>query len=308
MKDPVKKKRHSYHLFLIADGHQKIREFRITHRHIRGGVVFGVIASFLTVFSFVGLFYYRSLYASLQQERLKVLAYEQEKKDLLNKVGSLEKTVGDNEKLVGKLAGLIGTVGTERTQMSKGIGGLAPSEKFNIFGSSSGSGGKGSFLDAKLDRLSERAVTLEAKIKELTKIQEDKLTYVASTPSIWPVKGWVTSDFGSRRGPFGGGRDFHDGIDIAAQWGTPIVASADGVVTFAGNRGGLGKAVVIDHGFGIKSYYGHTSQIFVHEGQKVGRGAVVAHVGSTGHSTGPHLHYEIHVDGVAVNPAKYLVQ
>lgn len=294
-----KHKEVAYNLFLIPGDSRRVRKVRLSGNQFRwmmGGLL---AAAFFFIFNGVGLWYYRSLYTSLEKDRLKVLAYEQEKKDLVDKVTGLEKTVGDTEKLVGKLAGMIGT---ERTQLKKGIGGQLPSEKWNVTSLTAAP------LDTKLDSLHERAVTVESKIKELYKIQEDKLIYIASTPSLWPVRGWVTSDFGPRRSPFLRGRDFHDGIDIAAQWGTPVIAPADGVVTFAGYKGGLGKTVIIDHGFGIRSYYGHTSAIFVNEGQKVARGAKVAHVGSTGHSTGPHLHYEIHVDGVAVDPMKYILQ
>lgn len=298
-----KKKEVSYDLILIPDGTQPMRKVRISGRQVRWLAGAFVVTAFFLIFNAAGFLYYRSLYASLERDRLKVLAYEQEKRNLIGKVSTLERTVDSTEKLVGKLAGM---VGTERVPLQRGVGGLLPSEKMNI--ASITAPLSLSSLDAKLDHLTDRAETLESTIKGLYKIQEDRLIYISSTPSIWPLKGWVTSEFGLRRSPFTRGRDFHDGIDIAAQWGTPVVAAADGVVTYAGYKGGLGKAVIIDHGFGIKSYYGHTSEVFVHEGQKISRGAMVAHVGSTGHSTGPHLHYEIHVDGIAVDPMRYILQ
>ena len=124
-----------------------------------------------------------------------------------------------------------------------------------------------------------------------------------TVPSIWPTSGYVSSPYGLRWN----GTEFHQGIDIAAETGTPIVATADGVVTAAGWDGsGYGNMVDIDHGDGIVTRYGHASAVAVTPGQTVRRGQVIAYVGSTGYSTGPHLHYEVRVNGQPVNPAGYL--
>lgn len=125
----------------------------------------------------------------------------------------------------------------------------------------------------------------------------------SNIPSIWPTTGEVTSPYGLRWG----GTDFHPGIDIANDMGTPIVATADGVVDYAGwNSGGYGNMVDIDHGNGIMTRYGHASQVVVTTGQRVKRGQLIAYMGSTGFSTGPHVHYEVHVNGNRVNPISYL--
>ena len=122
-------------------------------------------------------------------------------------------------------------------------------------------------------------------------------------PSIWPTTGVVSSPYGLRWG----GTDFHPGMDIANDMGTPIVATADGVVEYAGwNSGGYGNMVDIDHGNGIMTRYGHASQVVVSTGQHVKRGQLIAYMGSTGFSTGPHCHYEVHVNGNRVNPISYL--
>ena len=124
-----------------------------------------------------------------------------------------------------------------------------------------------------------------------------------TVPSIWPTSGYVSSPYGLRWN----GTEFHQGIDIAAETGTPIVATADGVVTSAGwNGSGYGNMVDVDHGGGIMTRYGHASAVAVTVGQEVRRGQVIAYVGSTGYSTGPHLHYEVRVNGQPVNPAGYL--
>lgn len=130
---------------------------------------------------------------------------------------------------------------------------------------------------------------------------------LAATPSIAPVIGVLTDGFGRRKDPFTGRLAYHRGVDISARRGTPVIAPADGVVTFTGRQRGFGREIRISHGFGVVTVYGHLSKIQVAPGDRVHRGDVIGRVGSTGRSTGPHLHYEVHVDGAAVNPLYYIL-
>jgi len=127
-----------------------------------------------------------------------------------------------------------------------------------------------------------------------------------SAPNLWPVEGQVTGSFGERIDPFNGEGAFHSGVDIGSSYGHPIVAPADGVVTFTDTMGGYGKTIMIDHGNGISTRYGHLSGFAVTSGQKVQRGDVIGYVGESGRSTGPHLHYEVRINDTPVNPYKYL--
>ncbi len=169
-------------------------------------------------------------------------------------------------------------------------------------------------LDSMGKRLAVRKNSLENLRQEL-KVQQEKLVVLggfgmgvmgganAAMPSIWPASGEVSSPYGLRWG----GTDFHPGIDIANDMGTPIVATADGIVTVAGwNSGGYGNMVDIDHGNGIMTRYGHASQVVVVAGQHVRKGQLIAYMGSTGFSTGPHVHYEVQINGQTVNPIGYL--
>lgn len=158
-----------------------------------------------------------------------------------------------------------------------------------------------------LAKLKAFALDQEALSQRLMEFFQDQKTLLASTPSIWPVKGWVTSGFGNRKSPFTGKKEFHPGLDIATNSGTPVVAPADGVVSFSGTKGGFGKVLVIDHGYGYSTFFGHCSALKKKVGEKVKRGDAVVLVGSTGRSTGPHLHYEVRVNGVATNPMKYIL-
>ena len=143
--------------------------------------------------------------------------------------------------------------------------------------------------------------------ESLLKYLEDQQNLLASTPAIRPVSGWTSSRFGYRVSPFTGLREFHKGLDIATRTGTPIVATADGVVTFAGRKGSLGKMIIIDHGHGMVTRYGHADKLLKKGGEVVKRGDTVALVGNTGRSTGSHLHYEVRLNGIPVNPEKYIL-
>ncbi len=127
-----------------------------------------------------------------------------------------------------------------------------------------------------------------------------------SAPNLWPVEGQVTGSFGERIDPFNGEGAFHSGVDIGSSYGQQVIAPADGVVTFADFMGGYGKAVMLDHGNGISTRYGHLSGYSVTTGQHIHRGDVLGYVGLSGRSTGPHLHYEVRINDTPVNPYKYL--
>ncbi|RPJ81407.1 MAG: M23 family metallopeptidase, partial [Deltaproteobacteria bacterium] len=130
---------------------------------------------------------------------------------------------------------------------------------------------------------------------------------LASTPAVSPTNGWITSRFGYRRSPFTGLKEFHKGLDIASKTGTPVIATGDGVVAFAGPDGLLGNTITIDHGHGIVTRYAHLHQFTKKQGDTVRRGDIVAQVGNTGRSTGPHLHYDVKMHGISVNPETYIL-
>jgi len=148
-----------------------------------------------------------------------------------------------------------------------------------------------------------QAQDFEELIKELHK----KKNILASTPSIRPVHGWVSSKFGYRRSPFTGLKEFHSGMDISNKKGTEIIAPANGRVSYSGKKLLIGNLVTLDHGHGIVTKFGHCTKLLVKYGQNVKRGDVIALMGNTGRSTGPHVHYEVRINGAPVNPAKYIL-
>jgi murein DD-endopeptidase MepM/ murein hydrolase activator NlpD len=148
---------------------------------------------------------------------------------------------------------------------------------------------------------------LESRLSSVRSNVDRRNALAAATPSIWPAHGWLSSTVGPRHDPITGERDFHEGLDISADRGSAVYATADGTVTHAAAEGGYGNLVVLDHGYGLETRYGHLSRYRVRAGDKVKRGEVVGLVGSTGRSTGFHLHYEVRVNGRLLNPLKLLL-
>jgi murein DD-endopeptidase MepM/ murein hydrolase activator NlpD len=149
---------------------------------------------------------------------------------------------------------------------------------------------------------------IEGRLASVRSKVEGQQALARATPSIWPLAGWLSSGFGDRKDPFDGGADFHPGLDIAADKGTPVRATADGTVESAAYNGAYGNAVVVNHGFGISTRFGHLSGFAVRPGQAVRRGEVVGYVGSTGRATSAHLHYEILLNGQQINPLRLLAK
>ncbi|MBT8763823.1 M23 family metallopeptidase [Desulfohalobiaceae bacterium Ax17] len=158
-----------------------------------------------------------------------------------------------------------------------------------------------------LDQLSTEARLEEIRQQELLETIRSQKNILAATPSIWPTQGWISSEFGYRISPFTGRREFHKGLDISGPVGTPIYAPADGKVVFTGKDGSYGISLVIDHGLGITTRYAHLSRYVVKKKQKVTRGEIIAYMGNSGRSTGPHLHYEVRLNGMPVNPLRYIL-
>ncbi len=158
-----------------------------------------------------------------------------------------------------------------------------------------------------MDTVQQVSSVQENSFASLLKSLEGKRNLLAATPSLRPTRGWVSSKFGYRVSPFTGRKEFHKGLDIATRKGTPIIAPADGIVTFSGKKWLIGNMMTIDHGYGMVTRYGHIFKLNKKKGDRITRGEVIALVGNTGRSTGPHLHYEVRLNGVPVNPTKYIL-
>ncbi|MCX5848236.1 MAG: M23 family metallopeptidase [Deltaproteobacteria bacterium] len=157
-----------------------------------------------------------------------------------------------------------------------------------------------------IEKLNEDANEREKSFNELLGFLHEQKSILASTPSVWPVKGWVTSEFGVRESPFRSGTEFHKGLDISTRFGKEIVAPADGIVIISARDSQDGNFIRIDHGHGFTTAFCHLSRMAVKQGVRVKRGDIIGYVGDTGRSTGSHLHYSVFVNSIPVNPKKYL--
>jgi murein DD-endopeptidase MepM/ murein hydrolase activator NlpD len=162
-------------------------------------------------------------------------------------------------------------------------------------------------MHSAIDNLDREIELCEKDKTGLHKFLENQKVLLASTPSIWPTKGWLSSRFGYRISPFTGKKEFHRGIDIATRMGAPIVAPADGIVSKIYSDHGYGKLLSVSHGYGVITRYAHLNKALVKKGQYVKRGETIALIGNSGRSTGPHLHYEVHLNRVAVDPLRYIL-
>lgn len=163
-------------------------------------------------------------------------------------------------------------------------------------------------LDARLEHLEQQGETVQNGASDLAEYLKDQRARLASTPSRRPAPGYISSTFGMRVDPFTGSPQMHAGIDFATSLGSPVTAPADGTVVKARSKGAYGLTVQLDHGHGLTTLFGHMSRIHVEEGQTVRRGDLLGAVGNTGRSTGPHLHYEVRLNGIPVDPSRYILE
>lgn len=162
-------------------------------------------------------------------------------------------------------------------------------------------------MHEQMQQIGQASAVQQKSFEDLLSSLKDKRNVLAATPSLRPTKGWISSDFGYRVSPFTGRREIHKGLDIANRERTPIIAPADGFITFAGKKWLIGNMISIDHGHGIVTRYGHMCELLKKTGERVKRGEKIGLMGNTGRSTGPHLHYEVRLNGVPVNPMQYIL-
>jgi murein DD-endopeptidase MepM/ murein hydrolase activator NlpD len=219
----------------------------------------------------------------------------QKPEDLFNGRG------GEERPLTGSDAGTTGSPLKKESETSS----LLPESKPTV--AQPEEKGSTAWLQQELVQLHSEAVVQEQVLRQLTKAAKEMVARLASTPSVRPVQGWVTSGFGPRISPFTGQLAMHDGVDIGAPPETPVRAPAAAKVESVGYDSRMGHSLLLDHGYGIETQYGHLAKILVRDGQKVKRGDIIGLVGSTGLSTGPHLHYMVRVNEKPVNPERYIL-
>lgn len=162
--------------------------------------------------------------------------------------------------------------------------------------------------DHRFVELASHASLLEQQLQDQYELLADRKAFLNALPTRKPAVGYFTSGFGVRRSPYGGREKMHEGLDIANYPGTPIRATAEGTVVFAGTKAGYGQTIILDHGYGLETWYAHNRKILVRPGQRIRRGDLISQLGNSGRSTGPHLHYEVRINGTPVDPLSYILE
>ena len=291
----------SFTILVVPHTGEQFRKLRLTSGGLKALTV--SVALMMMAALFLAVHYaafYRDL-VELRELRLTNSELKRQNLDYELSVEHLNERVSSLQDFVRKLSVMAGLDATVNADVDGGVGGPHDLDYTTT---------SGAFAEVKgeLDRMKGELAGLEEKSRVLERFYEQNNLMLASTPSIWPVRGYFSSSFGMRNDPFTGEREMHYGIDVSTVTGRPVVASADGIVLYASRRGTYGNIVVIDHKFGVMTRYAHLSGFNTRAGQQVKRGDVVGYVGNTGRSRAPHLHYEVWVQDRPVTPLDYILE
>lgn len=273
-----------FYAFIIAHtskSRARVQRIRVEKKSVTAFFTAAVVLAVCLIYGLYGLTQQAAhLRTEIENQRLR--AENERQRQELEKLNTRVEKVEDTSRKLAEKSGVV-----EDDVTPPGTGGPAlPLDEMGL-----------ATLTAKMSRLEEDMSAYEAILRQR-----------GYTPTLWPVEGTLEGGFGGRRNPFGGGGyEFHTGQDIEAPWGAPVVSGAAGKVSFVGWQNGYGQLVIVDHGGGLTTKYGHLSHIDVELDQSVSRGQLLGKVGSTGRSTGPHLHYEVRINDQAVNPLPYLL-
>lgn len=294
-----------------------MQRFVISKRIIAGAIV--AACSVFVMVTFMAVHYTHLVDQALENASLKEenLSLKGQVKELQTGIKNAMNVVTRVERFETKLRMMLQLSDPERNLAIGPVG--SPTEgqpkEVPIFGellpgireSKAGQMLKIALLKSRVESIRGEAERTEENLRELKSFFDAQRSILASTPSIWPSRGWVTSDFGFRYDPYTGDRTMHRGLDIATAAGTTVIAPADGQVISTEYNSYYGKVILVDHGNSVVTRYAHLSEIAVKDGEKVTRGQKIGAVGNSGRSTGPHLHYELEVNGIPVNPMKYIL-
>lgn len=296
-----------FNILIFGQKTSKTRHLRIHKKTFKIGLYLLAFGLLSTIFFFCDYIQVRKktfelnqLRFETQEQRSKIHFFSSKIEDLEGQLSKLK----DFDKKIRIIANL--EKGQESTSFM-GMGGPSPSDVREKLKGEKDEKGLVQQMRTDIERLKSEAAAREESLSELERLLQTKKDVLISTPSIWPAQGWVTSGFGFRANPFTGLNQMHEGIDISNRVGTLVTAPADGIISDIGSDWAHGKILVISHGFGMITRYSHLHKVLVRVGQKVKRGDKIAEVGMSGKTTGPHLHYEVRLNGIPVNPMRYIL-
>ncbi len=299
-----------YTIMIIPENSSKPRQYQIPAWVVRASLVSLPILVIIGITLFLDyrfvanqVFENRELQSENRKLRQNVQLYQ-------NRMESLESSLDRIENFSARLKMITNLM--DRDNLSQLIEASPPNASSNISGNDATAGGASpplSSFDLQFEKVSTQATGLEFNLHNLYELLSDQKSFLNALPTKKPADGFLTSGFGVRVSPIGEAVEkMHEGLDIANSVGTPIRAPAQGTISFAGRKSGYGQIVIVDHGYGLETWYGHTSKILVKLGQLVRRGQQIALIGNSGGSTGPHVHYEVRVHGIPVDPLNYILE
>ncbi len=294
---------------ILIFGHKtsKTRSFKIHRKTVKIGFYLIAFAFLSTTFFFCDYIQIKKKAFELNRLRQETQAQKSQIHFFSARIEDLERQLSKLKEFDRKIRILANLEKGQETTSLLGMGGPSPSDIRERLRAEQDEKGLIEQMKGDVERLKSEALHREESLSELERLLQTKKEVLAHTPSIWPVMGWVTSGFGFRTNPFTGLTQMHEGIDISNRVGTPVVAPANGIISDIGSDWVHGKVLVISHGFGMITRYSHLNKVFVKVGQKVKRGEKIAEIGMSGKTTGPHLHYEVRLNGIPVNPMRYIL-
>jgi murein DD-endopeptidase MepM/ murein hydrolase activator NlpD len=289
----------SFTLIVVPHAKARFRKIQVPVRLAKWSAAVCVAGGIVVSAMLAHYFWIKVEVDELKRLRVENQSLQQKAKTYEQNVGKLQERVVSLQKMVDKLGVMAGLDQPPPGESEKiaGVGGAASSES------------TAPSLDPgfSLGSMARDVQDLTQRSEKLESFYRDQKILLASTPSVWPVRGYLSSRFGNRLDPFTSQPDFHSGIDISTPLGTKVLAPADGVVVTTAEKGAYGNSIIIDHGYGMVTRYGHLSGYAVRPGKRVKRGEVIGYVGSTGRSQAPHLHYEVWVREQAQNPIHFIL-
>lgn len=317
----AKAKENNYSVIIVSGATSTNKEFVISSKLIRNSIV-----AFIALLLIFGYIIFDYLNTSFNKERMKRL-----EKENIEKEATIDKLNADIREIEERLNQM--AVYKERISVAMGLTSPDALKEVGIGGGSDVAPGgaitgvpgggampnsdminkgkkpepSGETVMKKAEDIRQMAKKIQERLQFVESAMEKQKVRLAQTPSIWPTKGYLTSPLGWRIHPLTGKRDYHNGQDIATQFGNKIIATADGVVLVAGHWDYLGNLIIIDHGFGFTTRYGHQASFNIKEGDRVKRFQVIGYVGNTGRSSAPHLHYEVRYFGKPLNPMNFII-
>ena len=294
---------------ILIFGHKtsKARHLRIHKKTFKIGFYLSALIFLSTTVFFCDYIQIKRKAYELSRLRQESQAQKSQIQFFSDRIEVLEKQLSQMKDFDKKIRIIANVEKGQDTTPIMGIGGSSPSDIREKLKRENDENGLIQQMRSDIKRLESEAMSREESLSELEKLLQSKKEMLAHTPSIWPTVGWVTSDFGFRINPFTGLNQMHEGMDISNRVGTPVITPADGIISDIGNDVGFGKILVISHEFGMTTRYAHLNKVLVRIGRKVKRGDKIAEVGTSGRTTGPHLHYEVRVSGIPVNPMRYIL-